>query len=333
MRLRPFAITILLFIFNNMSAQEMLFHVNTASPLSFNPAFAGNGNNKHGAEGRLFMNTSQNDIQKINAQLISMDWKSWNLGSGLGFIYEEQSVGHGLIKLRALKGIYNYFLPINRKLTIRAAIQPGIEIKTLDVTRILYFQSPDEIGIHPSYYDSYFTHSSNKVSRTYFTLGSGILIQTRNMEAGIAFQNINRPNWAFSENTVVKKSMQSNFHIQYMFFNHKKYELYAKSLLSTQLSTKLFNIGTQIKSKHWMGGISINNYRSSYSKGNYVLGTFGFTIHQFQLRYGYEFNLTKTPHPNFNNQSLTLQLQFMVKRFNICHRPFIPNYRFNDITF
>ncbi len=331
--LRHLVITILFFTFTKMDAQEMLFHVNTASPLSFNPAFAGNGNNRHGSEGRLFINTSQNDIQKTNAQLISLDWKSWNLGGGLGFIYEQQFVGNGLIQLRALKGIYSYVLPINRKLSIRAAIQPGFETKSLDASKILLFQSPDDIGIHPTYYDGVFNNSSYKGSSAYFTLGSGILIQTPTLEAGAAFQNINRPNWAFTENAVVKKSMQSTFHLQYRFFSHKKYEFYAKSLLSTQVSTKLFNIGTQIKSRHWMGGLSFNNYRSIYAERNYLLGTIGFTTHQFQLRYGYEFNLTKIPNPNFNNQSITLQIQFIMRRRLVCFRSFIPNYRFNDITF
>jgi hypothetical protein len=195
MRLRPLVITILFFAFIKMDAQEMLFHVNTASPLSFNPAFAGKGFSRYGGDGRLIIAAQQSDFQRTNAKIISLDWLSYNLGGGLALISEEQNIANNLIRLYSFKGIYNYLLPINKNFIIKTAIQPGFEIKSLNQDRLVELQSNyQSLSLHPSIYDSIFENNRHSNSRNYFTFGSGIITQLKRLELGIAFQNMNRPN-------------------------------------------------------------------------------------------------------------------------------------------
>lgn len=323
----------ILLTFHPLNAQEMLFHVNTASPVTFNPAFAGRGISRDGNFGRLFIASQKSDFQRSNSQIASLDWHSYRLGGGLALIVEQQDIANNLIKLYTLKGIYNYVLPITKNLLIKWAIQPGYEIKSLNPERLSELQSNyQSLALHPSLYDSIFENNHHSNSKNYFTLGSGILVQKQRLEFGLAFQNINRPNWSFSENVVVRKSMQSTFHIQYKFFAAKKFDLYAKSLLTTQQSAQLFNIGLQFKSKHWMAGLSLNQYQCIFFNRDYLLGTLGYTYRNFQLRYGYELRLDKQSIPTVNNQSLSLQVQFQMSNYTVC-RPYFRPYRFNDITF
>ena len=333
MLLRHLVITILFFAFNKMDAQEILFHVNTASPVSFNPAYAGKGISRYGNYGRLIIASQKSDFQRTNSQIISHDWHSPSLGGGLGLIIVQQDIAANLIKLYFFKGIYNYILPINKSLTFKFAIQPGYEVKSLNPDRLSELQSSyQSLALHPSIYDSIFENNRHTNSKNYLTLGSGILAQTQRLELGIAFQNMNRPNWSFSDNVVVRKSMQSTFHIQYKLIAKKKFELYAKSLMTTQTSAQLFNFGLQFKSKHWMGGVSLNQYQCIFFNRDYLLGTVGYTYRIFQLRYGYELRLDKQNTPIVNNQSISLQVQIRMSNNTICHPPF-PRQRFNDITF
>lgn len=332
MSLRQISVIICLIYSWKMYSQEMLYHVNIASPLSFNPAYAGNAFDQYTNKSRLFMGIQQNEFQRTNGFFMSFDLPIDKLRGGVGLIIDQQSIANSLITKKAIKGIYNYVLPFNKNLYVRWAIQPGYENKILDETKLNSTQSISNLGIHPSFYDSALQNKNHNNNRDYFTIGSGILIETPKLEFGFALQNINRPNWSFSDNVIVKKAMQTIFHVQYKVYNKEKFEVYAKTMLNTQLSAQLFNIGLQLKSKHWMFGFSYNQYQSIFHIQDYVLGTFAYTADELQLRYSYELQLFPSNTAQIFNQSIGVQYQFSAHTVKGC-RFFRPRSQFLDLSF
>ncbi len=299
----------------SLQAQDMLYHVTTANPMTFNPAFAGSAFGRFGTYKNARFATGfqvrQNGQPFEFGKCVSFDRLSSKLGGAIGFSAEHHSV-QNLIKIASFKGIYNYILPINKNLVVKAAIEIGVENKMLDLTNIRfidmgqnnYFQS-----VSPIYLDPILTMPRGKnYSSTYLTLGTGVLVESDRIAFGFSLRNLNRPNWAFSSGVIQRKPMMTTLHFQGVILRHEKYDVYFKSLLAYQATQNMLNTGFQLKSKKLMGGLFYNYYSLFQGKQSCAMTSIGYTYNRFlQFRYGLENNLlSKIWAPNHSFSVLVL---------------------------
>lgn len=316
-----------------LSAQDALYRITISSPLSINPAFAGSSGRRSAFYNRIIIANQFDQTQNRRNFQLSYDAVHHTLGGGLGFYASKQSIA-GVINLYSANGIYNYILPITKKLIVKTAFQIGYESKSIDqftfYRRLEFSNYLNQID--PVVYDGVLSGKPIHENRAFMTIGAGSIAIWHQLEIGISAFNINRPNWSFVKDEIHKKPLHYNFHIQHPIYNSKNYHILAKTLYSTQNNEKYFVLGTQLKSKTIMFGVFYQDYKNHQNKYQFAETSFGYYFKWFLLRFGLQQNLNdQINYKNFN-KSLSLLYIFHTSSIRFC-RPSLIGEKFPDNTF
>lgn len=180
-----------------LKAQDPQFSQFYANPIYTNPAFAGTS-----IVGRITMNL-RNQWPSISGAFRTVSasydehFDAINGGIGLQACYDEQGVG--TLRTVNINGIYSYQIPVTRKLTIRPAIQAGIVQKSIDFTKLNWY---DQIVftqgfINPPQEFVYGPGADVTPTIFFVNFAAGMVAYTKNFYAGLAAHNLFEPNQDF----------------------------------------------------------------------------------------------------------------------------------------
>lgn len=173
------------------SAQDPELSQFYASPMYTNPAFAGSS-----IVGRAVINARSqwpNIAGSLRTIAASYDEHFDFVNGGLGMIVTQDEAGVGTFRTFSASGVYSYQIKINRYVTMRAGIQAAFVQKTVDFSKLVFY---DQIAMRQGIVGS--TTEPLVSNSVYFAnFSAGLLLYTSRFYAGAAVHNLNEPNQAF----------------------------------------------------------------------------------------------------------------------------------------
>lgn len=175
----------------NAWSQDPQFSQFYANPVYTNPAFAGSVNH-----GRIVMNVrnqwpSISGAFRTGSFTYDEHFDRINGGFAVQASYDEQGVG--TLRTTQLNLIYAYQIPVSRNFTVRAAVQAGFMQKTLDFSKLLWF---DQIVVTQGFINPTNEPAGNgSVMVTNFA--AGVIGYSKNFYGGFAAHNLFEPSQAF----------------------------------------------------------------------------------------------------------------------------------------
>ena len=174
-------------------AQDPEFSQFYANPIYTNPAFAGSS-----TVGRIVTNARSqwpNIAGSLRTVSASYDEHFDVINGGIGIMAVQDEAGSGLLQSFSLKGIYSYQIILNRRLTMRAAIEGSINQKSINFGKLTF---SDMIVLQQGFV--YPTGESEKLLNNniwYPNFAAGGVIYSSKFYAGFAAHNITQPNQSF----------------------------------------------------------------------------------------------------------------------------------------
>lgn len=204
--LTPIVGMLLLLTGGIVKAQDPEFTQFYAAPIYTNPAFAGTAD----CGGRVVLNY-RNQWPGLPGTFRtfagSYDQHFDKIGGGIGVIAMQDVAGDGLLTTTSFSGIYSYQININRKFTMRAAIQASFQQRAIDFSRLRF---ADQIEARKGFVRPTSENLPNE-SVTYPNFGTGVIGYTKNFYAGLAIHNLTEPNQSFFGNSDAGTSVPRRF--------------------------------------------------------------------------------------------------------------------------
>lgn len=175
----------------NATAQDIAFSQFYANPLYLNPAFAGTAKcprfvmhyrNEWPALYKTFISESVSYDQHVNA-----------LSGGLGLLVTSDQAGNGTLNTTNVGGIYSYQLNVNRKFSVKAAIQASYFQKNLNFNKLRFGdQIENRSGfIYPT------QEQADRTHRNGIDFSAGVLGFSKKYFFGVAVNHLNQPDESF----------------------------------------------------------------------------------------------------------------------------------------
>jgi type IX secretion system PorP/SprF family membrane protein len=180
-----------LFLAGHVTAQDPQFSQFYANPVYVNPAFAGSSK-----VGRFVLN-SRSQWPSISGSFttgsLSYDEHFNNINGGIAIqaVYDEQGVG--TLRTVGVNFAYAYEIPVTRNFTMRAAIQAGFFQKTIDFSKLLWY---DQI-VKTQGFVLPTSEPAGTPSILSPNFATGIIGYSRNFYAGFAIHNLLEPSQKF----------------------------------------------------------------------------------------------------------------------------------------
>lgn len=239
---------VLLIALSSSFAQDIHFSQYYFSPLSLNPANAGN----YTGDYRLFGNyrSQWRDLDK--------GYNTFSAGGDMNFFPRNINVSPGLLVLTdksALNLKVTKILPtlaVHLKLAgfkLHAGIQPGIVIKSIDFNKNSF---PNQLNWNTGEFDNTLPNNETNVDQrfTYFDLNTGVAVSRRmgkfEPELGFAAFHLNKPRESFISNSGNKLKVRQSINAAV------SYSLAPKVIL------KLHSvIASTTKASDWVSGLNV----------------------------------------------------------------------------
>lgn len=172
-------------------AQDPHFSQFFANPVYTNPAFAGSSNH-----GRAVMN-ARNQWSSISGTFVTYnaayDEHYDIINGGLGFMVTRDQAGIGLLTTNSVSAAYSYIIPVNKYLTVRAAVQAGIVQKSLDFTNYTWGDQIMKMRgiVRPT------GQATPEPSIVFPNFAAGVIAYTKQFYGGFALHNLTEPDQRF----------------------------------------------------------------------------------------------------------------------------------------
>lgn len=184
-----FNIIVLLLLYSTKYAgQDMQFTQFYASAINLNPAFV--GANVCSRVSLTYRNQWPGISNVYSTKMVSFDHGFYRTNLGIGATVAVDEAGNGKLKTTLIAPAVSYEAKIKRYSSIRFGLQPGIGIKSINYSGLLF---GDQIyrGNNVS------TVETAPQNKTYFDLGAGILYTNKNYWTGVSAYHLNAPNESF----------------------------------------------------------------------------------------------------------------------------------------
>lgn len=290
-------IVILLLFTTAVKGQDMHFTQFYSSPLYLNPAFTGAG-----VCARL--STTYRDqwpgISKTyKSFLFAADHYLHEYKIGIGLLFGNDVAGTGELKTTIINPSIAYEAKLGRRLAMRIGFQPGIGMRSINFNNLLFGDQLARGG-------NVATIEAPTQRKTFFDIGTGLLVYTGKYWGGVSFFHLNRPNESLmgNEDGVLpikytvhggikhvinraektdfrKRSVSSAFHYR----GQKEFDQFDIGLYFTQ---HVFNIGL------WYRGIpGLKAYKPGYNNNDAVSVIVGITNDRMNIGYSYDLTISR----------------------------------------
>lgn len=297
-----FLAIVMLFLVNNVFAQDPEFTQFYSNPLYLNPAFAGtkhcprvslNYRNQWPGISGSFVTTSASYDQHVDA-----------LSGGLGLLVWNDRAGEGTLTTTNVSGIYSYQIPITRRFSIKAGIQGTWAQKKVDWSKLTF---GDMIDARRG-----FIYNTNEIQRdepaNYVDFSAGVLGFSEKYFFGFAVNHLTEPDESVIEGTSPLP---------------RKYTLHAGAVLPIESKGEPASLSPNIIVQLQQNFLQIN-FGMYFTKGPIIGGLWyrnsdsfialiGFQTGILKFGYSYDITVSKLTNTTAGSHEFSVGLQFDCK--------------------
>jgi type IX secretion system PorP/SprF family membrane protein len=297
-----FLAIVMLFLANNLFAQDPEFTQFYSNPLYLNPAFAGtkhcprvslNYRNQWPGISGSFVTTSASYDQHVDA-----------LSGGLGLLVWNDRAGEGTLTTTNVSGIYSYQIPITRRFSIKAGIQGTWAQKKVDWSKLTF---GDMIDARRG-----FIYNTNEIQRdepaNYVDFSAGVLGFSEKYFFGFAVNHLTEPDESVIEGTS-PLPRKYTLHAGAVLPIESKGEpasLSPNIIVQLQQNFLQINFGMYLTKGPIIGGLW---YRNSDS----FIALIGFQTGILKFGYSYDITVSKLTNTTAGSHEFSVGLQFDCK--------------------
>jgi type IX secretion system PorP/SprF family membrane protein len=190
-----------------LQAQDPVFSQYYATPLQINPAFAGSAFAPRFGAGYRHQWPSLNRAYQTYAAYYEQSLD--RLNSGIGFHFEGDDAGNGILRTNRFSAHYAYRIMINNKTGLKIGIEAGMFQSALNWDRLIFPDQIDPIGGINAPTDEI---RPDQLSITRLDLSSGLLLFNENLWLGFAMKHLNTPKETF---TLTNNNLAQGLPIRY----------------------------------------------------------------------------------------------------------------------
>jgi type IX secretion system PorP/SprF family membrane protein len=304
---------VLLMLQCGLRAQDMHFTQFYASPLYLNPAFA--GADVCGRASITYRNQWPGIYKTYKSYLASIDHYFQNQNIGAGLLVASDVAGSGNLRTTLIDPMISYQFKIDRHTMIRAAIQPGIGMRSIDFNNLLF---GDQIGRG----GNVATVETPTTSKTYFDVGCGALLFTKDYWAGFSAYHLNRPDESLTGAEGAILPVRFTLHGGYKYLLSED----AKELAETKSVTGVFHyrhennfdqldIGAYyshgfVSFGAWYRGLPFKHYKPGYRNVDAIALILGIKTKRANI--GYSFDMTISQLAGFTKGAHEVTLSYQL---------------------
>lgn len=279
--------------------QDAVYSQFYLSPTLLNPAFAGNTHSPFVAVNYRNQWPSINQAYSTYSVAYDQQWKS---NSGVGIYVNSDNAGAGAIKTTKVAGIYSYKIRLNTDTYLKGAIEAGYGQTSLDWQQLVFFDSLDpQFGATSP---GGVTIPSNEIpadnlSRSFFDIGTGVLIYNPRWYAGVSLKHANSPTIDFIDDQTGRDgqlpsrlTVHGGMQINLDGGNRFKGSTFISpnALVSVQGDFWQVMAGAYVNVDQVFGGLW---YRQGGANGDAVIGSIGIKSGIFKIGYSYDYTVSE----------------------------------------
>lgn len=174
-----------------------------AMPTYVNPAFA--GSNVCGRFTISYRNQWKAFDGGYKTKMAGVDHSLGKSNWGIGGLVIQDEAGLTALKTTIFQTSVAYEVRVNKEVSVRMALQPGVGIKSIDYSHLVFGDQIYRGGNVP-------TVEETTANRTYFDLGTGAIVSYKNYWGGMALFHLNRPNESFYNSLTGRLPVRYSFH-------------------------------------------------------------------------------------------------------------------------
>lgn len=292
-------------------AQDPQFSQFYANPLYVNPAFAGSSK-----VGRFVLNT-RTQWPSISGSFttgsLSYDEHFNNINGGIGVqaVFDEQGVG--TLRTISMNFIYAYEIPVTRNFTLRTAIQAGFFQKSIDFSKLNWF---DQI-VRTQGFINPTLEPPGTASIISPNFGAGIIGYSKNFYMGFAAHNLFEPSQNFyaGASNPVPRRYTANLGLVVPIIedrsNKRTINLYPNVIMMSQRQFNQINLGMYISRGPWVAGVY---YRQNTVNADSYILVAGVRTGKIKVGYSYDGTVSEARTGAVNSHEVSMA--FEIKKRN-----------------
>ena len=302
------------------SAQDLHFTQFYAAPLNLNPAFT--GADVCSRVSFNYRNQWPGISNAYKTYMVSADHFLAKQRIGVGLLVANDEAGSSQLRTTLINPSAAYEISINRTSTLRFGLQPGIGIRSVNYTNLLF---GDQI-VRGNNSASIEANDIIK-SKVYFDANAGLLLFNANYYFGISAAHLNRPNqslldgnsklpikynaqagrtFEISQGTTRNPFAQSSANIAMHFRGQNKFD---QLDIGAYYNRYIFTLGV------WYRGIPIlKSYKPGYSNNDAVAFLVGYKKDGISIGYSYDITISKLSMVSNGAHELSVSYQYCPPR-------------------
>ena len=300
-------------LLNKLLAQDMHFTQFYSSSLYLNPAFA--GAEVCGRVSMAYRNQWPGVSKAYRSYLFSGDHYVQQYNLGVGLLIGTDAAGSAGLKTTIIHPLIAYETKLTRKLLMRLGVQPGLGIHSISFNSLLFGDQIARGGGVPTIEDA-------AQSKTYFDMGAGMLLYSKDYWLGTSFSHMNKPNeslYAEQESVLpVKYSIHGGY--SYVLEEDEKEEFKRKAIAAAfnyrgqkdfdQLDIGAYYMQYAFNLGIWYRGIPfLKKYKPGYANNDALALILGFKTERLNIGYSYDFTISKLVGATSGAHEVTLAYQ------------------------
>lgn len=312
-----YRLIILFFIVVNSSqlfSQDMHFTQFYSSSLYLNPAFT--GANVCSRFSLTYRDQWSGVSKAYRSYLASYDNFITKYNVGVGVLVGSDVAGTGRLRTTVINPLVAYETKLTKKLFLRVGAQPGVTMKSINYSNLVFGDQIARGGDVPTIEDPTQT-------KIYLDIAAGALLYTKTVWGGIAFYHVNKPN-----ETLLGENGTSTLPIKFTIHSGYKINLssdekdlskqrsitpamnYRKQLEFDQLDIGFYYTRDVVNLGLWYRGMpGFKPYKPGYPNHDAVALLFGITKDRFNFGISYDITISKLTMRTFGATELTISYQ------------------------
>lgn len=303
-----------------LQGQDAVFSQFYATPLAMNPAFAGMTYSPRVAMSyrNEWPSFADNGFTAYSTYSVSYDQFIQPFNSGIGLLAMADNAGGGLLKTTSVAAFYSYIAQMKNNLQLKLGINAGFRQVNADWDRLIFLDQIDPIK--GAYDKSGNLNPTNeirpeKLNRTVFDVGAGLLANSQNYYGGIALQHLTTPNESILNiNDGLSRGLPLRLTLQGgAYFTVKKGNNRRKgSFISPSvLFVKQGDQGQVTTGAYYSMGPAFGGawYRHAFGNSDAVIGMIGFQYDILKIGYSYDYTVSALA-PSGGSHEISLVFNF-----------------------
>ncbi|MGZ3862701.1 MAG: PorP/SprF family type IX secretion system membrane protein [Bacteroidia bacterium] len=300
----------------SLVGQDMHFTQFYSSPLYLNPAFA--GADVCSRVSLTYRNQWPGIYKTYKSYLLGMDHNFQSSNIGVGLLVGDDVAGSGSLRTTIIDPMIAYQARLNKKLYLRGAVQPGIEMRSINFNQLTF---GDQIGRG----GNVASVETPTQTRTFFDAGAGILLYTEKYWGGVSMYHINKPNESFYGEESARLPVKYSVHggAKFLINKDEKDEALMKYVSGVfnyrgqnkfdQLDVGVYYAQNFVTFGLWYRGLPTKHYKPGYANNDAVAIIIGLKTKKLNIGYSFDITISKLAGLSKGAHEVTLSYRICTK--------------------